>query len=63
MEIVQYIKWTTPKEEKEFLELAQQIKDNNEFIEAATKKFDTDKITVRVALLRFKDKISKVRNK
>lgn len=63
MEIVQYVKWTTPKEEKEFIELARQIKNSNLFIQEATKKFNTDAVTVRIALLRFRDKINKVNNK
>lgn len=61
MEIIQYVKWNTPKEEKEFLQLAKQIPTDNEFINAAVKRFNTDKLTIRVAMLRFKDKIKKIR--
>lgn len=63
MEVIQYIKWTTPNEEKEFLELAKQYTNNVEFIELASKKFNVDKLTVRLALLKFENKINKVRNK
>lgn len=63
MEIVQYVRWTAPGEEKEFLELAKQYKNDSEFIEVCMKKFSVDKITVRVALLRYRKKIEDIRNK
>lgn len=62
MEIVQYVRWNTPKEEKEFLQLAKQYPNDIEFINMAVKQFNTDKLTIRIAMLRFKDKINKVRN-
>lgn len=63
MEIIQYVKWTQPKEEQRFLNLAKQFKNDSEFIDIAVKEFETDRLTIRVAMLRLKDKISKVRNK
>lgn len=62
MEIIQYVKWTKSGEKDEFLRLAKQYPDNNEFISIAAEHFQVDKMDIRVALLRYKEEIQKVRN-
>lgn len=62
MELIQYVKWTSPNEERDFLNLAKQYTNDIEFTEAAAKKFNVEKIIIKVALLRFRKKIDKIRN-
>lgn len=62
MQLTQYVKWETPNEERDFLNLAKQYTNDTEFIEIAAKKFGVDKLTIKVAVLRFRKKIEKIRN-
>lgn len=62
MQLTQYVKWETPNEERDFLNLAKQYTNDTEFIEIAAKKFGVDKLTIKVAILRFRKKIEKIRN-
>lgn len=62
MQLTQYVKWETPNEERDFLNLAKQYTNDTEFIEIAAKKFGVDKLTIKVAMLRFRKKIEKIRN-
>lgn len=62
MQLTQYVKWETPNEERDFLNLAKQYTKDTEFIEIAAKKFGVDKLTIKVAVLRFRKKIEKIRN-
>lgn len=61
MQLTQYVKWETPNEERDFLNLAKQYTNDTEFIEIAAKKFGVDKLTIKVAMLRFRKKIEKIR--
>ena len=62
MEIIQYVKWTKPGEENEFLRLAKQYPNDEEFIPIAAEHFGADKMDIRIAMLRYREKINKIRN-